>query len=111
MAEYDNADLSKTVYLECECGSFDHTVRFSLWDWNNYSTSERSDPPELCIDYRINHHEYWYERVWSAIKYVFGRGTLEYHDVLVDKKGVDKLHKLCEDYMLAHAVYDMGSKK
>jgi hypothetical protein len=46
MANDDNADLSKRVYLECECTDFDHTVRVSLWDWNNYT-----DPENILISH------------------------------------------------------------
>ena len=96
-------DLSKSVYLECECNSFDHTVRVSLIDWTNHG-----EPPEAFIDYRLNNCEYWYERVWSAIKYVFLRGELEYHDVLLTEGSIDKLSSFCRDYKLAKELYELG---
>ena len=98
-------DLTKTVYLECECGSFDHVVRVSLWDWSNHK-----EPPEAYINYRLNNCEYWYERVWSAIKYVFMRGELEYHDVILTADSIDKLSSFCRDYKLAKELYELGAK-
>ena len=111
MANDDNADLSKRVYLECECTDFDHTVRVSLWDWNNYTNPENSSPPEMIDEYRLNNHEPWYERVKSAIRYVFNREDIVYHDVMVDKYGVDKLSSLCRDYKMAYDMYELGTKK
>jgi hypothetical protein len=105
MANDDNADLSKRIYLECECNDFDHTVRFSLWDWNNYTVPAQGSPPELCIDYRLNYHESFFDRLVSAVRYVFGRGTLDYHDVLIGSEGVQKLRSLCDDYKLADDTY------
>lgn len=111
MANDDNADLSKRVYLECECTDFDHTVRVSLWDWNNYTNPENSSPPEMIVEYRLNNHESWYERVLSAVRYVLNREDIVYHDVMVDKSSVDKLSSLCRDYKMAHEMYELGKKK
>ena len=105
----DNADLSKKIYLECECTDFDHTVRVSLWDWNNYTNPECSNAPEMMVEYHLNNHENWYQRLWSAIKYVFKNENIVYHDVMVDHEGVAKLEKLCEDYQLAYEVYKLGN--
>jgi len=107
----DNADLSKRIYLECKCTDFDHTVRFSLWDWNNYTDSERSDPPEMYVEYHLNNHESWYQRLRSAIRYVFSRENITYHDVMVDKNSVDKLSSLCRDYKMAYDMYELGRKE
>jgi hypothetical protein len=111
MANDDNADLSKRVYLECECTDFDHTVRVSLWDWNNYTTPENSNPPEMIVEYRLNNHESLYERVKSAVRYVFSREDIVYHDVMIDKSSVDKLSSLCRDYKMANEMYELGTKK
>jgi hypothetical protein len=113
MANDDNTDLSKRVYLECECTDFDHTVRVSLWDWNNYTDPENSDKPEMIFEYRLNHHEGLWDRLCTAFNYVFGyKGeTLCYHDVMVDKNGVDKLSSLCRDYKMAYEMYEIGKKQ
>jgi hypothetical protein len=111
MANDDNTDLSKRVYLECECTDFDHTVRVSLWDWNNYTDPENSNPPEMIVEYRLNNHESWYERVKSAVRYVFSREDIVYHDVMIDNHGVDKLSSLCRDYKMANEMYEIGKNK
>ena len=107
----DNADLSKRIYLECECTDFDHTIRVSLWDWNNYTDSERSNAPEMVVEYHLNNHENWYQRIWSAVKYVFRQENIVYHDVMLDSASVEKLDKLCQDYQLAYEVYKLGTTK
>jgi hypothetical protein len=107
--EDSNADLSKRIYLECECTDFDHTVRVSLWDWNNYTDPALSQAPEMIVEYHLNNHEKWYQRVWSAIKYVFNQESIVYHDVMVDPAGVEKLQRLCADYKIAHELYKLGT--
>jgi len=108
----DNADLTKRVYLECECTDFDHTVRVSLWDWNNYDEPASSEPPELIMEYRVNNHEGFWNRLCTAFNYVFGiKGeTLCYHDVMIDKASADKLSALCRDYNTAYDLYLLGTK-
>lgn len=109
MMSTDNADLSKRIYLECECTDFDHTVRFSLWDWNNYTDSKNSQPPEMYVEYHLNNHENWYQRLRSAIGYVFNGESIAYHDVMVDPRSVDKLNDLIKDYNTAYDFYKLGS--
>ena len=106
----DNADLSKRIFVECECGSFDHVMQFALWDWNNYDKPEAGSPPELYADMRINQHEYWYQRVWTAIKYVFKYNDLSYHDVLIDRASAKRIKNMCQDYETAYELYDLGIK-
>lgn len=106
----DNADLSKRVFVECECGSFDHVMQIALWDWNNYDKPDQSDPPELFAVMRIDQHEYWYQRVWTAIKYVFKYNDLSYHDVLIDRASAKRIKNMCQDYETAYELYDLGIK-
>ena len=106
----DNADLTKRIYLECQCTDYDHTVRVSMWDWNDYDVPERSEPPELIMEYRLNDHEGFWDRMRSAVRYVFGRETLMHHDVMLDKASADKLSTLCRDYNTAYDLYLLGTK-
>jgi hypothetical protein len=107
----DNADLTRRVYLECACTDFDHTIRASLWDWNNYDEPEKSEPPELILEYRLNDHQGFWNRLCSAWRYILGKEIPMYHDVMIDKTSVDKLSALCRDYNTAHDLYLLGTQK
>ena len=110
MTNNDNADLSAKVYLECKCTDFDHTVRFSLWDWNNYTDPAKSTEPEMTVEYHLNNHEYWYQRIWTAVKYVLNYENIVYHDVLLDHNSVKKLNNLIKDYHTAYTLYETGTQ-
>jgi hypothetical protein len=49
--------------------------------------------------------------VLSAVRYVFSREDIVYHDVMVDRSSVDKLSSLCRDYKMALEMYELGTKK
>jgi len=106
----DNADLSKRIYVECECGEFNHLVEFALWDWNNYTDPAASEPPEMYALMRVDYHECWYQRVWTAVKYIFKNKNLDYHDVLITRNSAERLQSLCKDYLLAYELYDLGTQ-
>ena len=58
--------LDGTEFFECDCGSEEHTLRFTL---------ELDNVPEGAVLYTtifLNNWQHWYQRVWIAIKYIFG---------------------------------------
>ena len=54
--------LDGSHYVECCCGSDEHTLRFIL----------DAEAEEIYTSVFLNHWEPWYKRAWKAIKYVFG---------------------------------------
>lgn len=53
----------KIKYLECDCHSPEHTLRFSYFE---------DEPDTLFIEPHLYNYQKWYQRLWAAIKYVFG---------------------------------------
>ena len=51
----------ETEHFDCECGSFDHVVRFTL----------DLDDGDVHLDVRLNSWLPLRKRVWLALKYVF----------------------------------------
>lgn len=54
--------LDDSLFIECECHSDEHTLRFTI-------------DAEDCTIYTsvfLNHWRPWYTRIWIAIKYIFG---------------------------------------
>jgi hypothetical protein len=52
-----------TEYFSCSCHSAEHTLRF---DYD-------PDDGELYTTVYLHAYRPWYQRVWLAVKYVFGR--------------------------------------
>jgi hypothetical protein len=65
--------LDGTIYVECECQSVDHVLRFTL----DLEDKEVYTEVQLC---QINP---WYKRIWLALKYVFNRSGKWYWDTTV----------------------------
>lgn len=54
--------LDGTHYVECECTSAEHTLRFTI----------DVDDEVIYTEVHLNPWQPWYKRVWMAVKYVFG---------------------------------------
>lgn len=50
------------LYLNCQCDCSEHVLRFNLDDQDG----------DLVLETYLNHYHPWYQRIWIAIKYVFG---------------------------------------
>jgi hypothetical protein len=56
--------LDGTYFFECDCGSHEHTLRF---------TADKSeDDPGIHTSIFLNDWRPWHKRFWVAIKYAFG---------------------------------------
>jgi len=53
-------------YCECACSSTDHTIKLCLFGAN------KDDEPELYMEVQLPQRRSWYQRVWVAVKYIFG---------------------------------------
>lgn len=60
--------LDGTYYFECQCGSDEHTLKFTL----DKGGDACDDVAEIYTSVFLNAWEPWYRRAWSAIKYTFG---------------------------------------
>lgn len=49
-------------YVECECESAEHVIRFVADD----------EDKELYMEVQLVNCSYWWRRAWKALKYVFG---------------------------------------
>lgn len=52
----------KHVYTECDCGSDEHVIRFTFDE----------DDGDLYMSVFLNQYQSWWQRIWIAVKYVFG---------------------------------------
>jgi hypothetical protein len=86
-------------YFSCICESNEHALVVKLWD---FSEPEGGDPldVELSFDVFLCQHRSFWQRVWAAVRYVFGyrcrfghfeSATLKYEDA-------DRLLELIHNY-------------
>ena len=78
-------------YVECQCSDFNHVFRFVL--------DERDG--DLWLEVQLNLWRPWYKRLWSAIRFVFGRPEAYGH--------FDTTHLREEDYVKLHALLDRSA--
>lgn len=67
MALSPSEEHFESFRLECQCSSFQHSVRFSI-----------DDEGEIYICTNLNTWLPWYKRLWQAIVYVFNPGSSKY---------------------------------
>ena len=73
-------------YFTCECGKFDHTLRFIL----DLDENSIIPIPTIYAELGLNHYLPWYKRLIIGIKYVFGTQTGAAYDCwMIDGKGED----------------------
>ena len=70
--------LFKTQRFECQCSSFDHSVRFST-----------DDEGTVYLDVGLNPSAPWWRRVALALRYVFSPGSSRYgtYDEVILREG------------------------
>lgn len=86
--------LDGSHFIECQCGSDEHVLRFTL--------SVDEDEQEIYTSVFLNQWESWYKRVWHAIKYVFGY-KCKYGDwdcTILGETEVDQLQKMIDDFRM-----------
>jgi len=81
--------LDGTHYFDCGCGSFEHTIRFSL----------NKEEGEIYTDVFLNQYRHFWKRVWIGIKYAFGYKCRYGHwDCwILDKSDVTRLRDMCDE--------------
>jgi hypothetical protein len=82
--------MVENVYIECVCHSPEHTIH--LMRVENPYDSNPDDEFYMGV-YLENGH--WYERVWKALKYIFGHRCIygQFDEFIIDREGADKMIK------------------
>lgn len=93
----------KTKWIECECLSPEHAIRFSTFD-------KMDDPEFLCIEVRPNLYRPWYKRVLIGIKYILGlEDKASYYDITM--LGSQRVEALIEYLTDELAKYKANAEK
>lgn len=75
-------------YVDCECGTFDHTLRI-ITDKENQ---------EVYIEVHLNKHYPWYMRIWLALNYILGYDIQGCYDcTMLGKEKIKELIKTLQE--------------
>lgn len=86
----------------CKCHSREHMLVVGVYDWSG-------EPPDFFLEVTADNHLPWYQRVWPAIKYLFGQPGLRWHDVLLASEDVDRLQECIDSYRIHQEIYRQKS--
>jgi len=86
----------KREYIECECGTPEHTLRFT-WE-------DGPDWPEIYVEVHLDHHYGIFKRIWYGIRYIFGFKSVygQFDEATLSYDKVKQLKTLCERWMKTH---------
>jgi len=81
----------KSQYIDCDCGSADHVIRFVLTE---------DEIPELYIEMQMHQYRNMLQRIWEALRYIFKcKSRYGYWDVcMIDREGATKLAKILKEF-------------
>lgn len=88
----------KTKYVECECQTVEHLLRF-IWDEGD------KEDPYMYVDVCLNSYGF-FKRFWYGIKYIFGFktniGTGQFDVSILRYKQVEEVRNLCNEWLDTH---------
>lgn len=87
--------MSTNKYLECTCSSTEHVIKIV-----SEVDAEHPKLSSITIEVQLSKYAPWHQRVWKAVKYVFGYECKYGHwDVtILNVEEVNKLHMLLHDF-------------
>jgi hypothetical protein len=80
-------------YVECNCTSAEHTLRFTMDDDKKF--------PMIYVEVQLNRYHGFFGRLWRAIRYVFGYECRYGHwdEATLMGDEVRKLRDLCNHHL------------
>ena len=89
---------NETEFFECGCYSPEHTLKFTLDPDTGYIKNHKW--PELYTSVFLNPYRNWYQRIWVAIKYVFGYKCKFGHwdTFIMRNEDIERLQTLLKKY-------------
>lgn len=80
-------------YIECECGSDDHIMKFVLDYYDHYN-------PELNACFFLYQYKGFFKRLWTAIKYLFKDrcGSGHWDTIIISPEKADQIIQILNTY-------------
>ena len=81
----------KKMYLDCECESPEHLLRFSYFD---------DDKDRMYVEVHLTTHNFW-RRIITGVKYIFGYRSVygEFGETVLEKDKVQQLRDCCDKFL------------
>jgi hypothetical protein len=97
----------ETEYFDCDCHSSDHTIRFI------YTPAEIDWKPELHVEVQLCRTKNIFQRILSAIKYIFGYECRYGHwdCTLIQAKDLERLRDLAAKTHLEYCKFMIGKNE
>lgn len=87
------------LWVTCECGDTDHTVRVSVY--KDMWRSNGIDDPQFVVEPLYNSHFGFFKRIWVAFKYIFLKHPIGgFGEILVTHENVLEIGKLVNAYVM-----------
>ena len=96
------------IYVECDCDSADHVIRF-VYD---HANEKLNFAPELYMEVQLHQWQNIFKRIVKALEYIFNRESKYGHwDVtLINVKEADKLIELLKKFKEESLAYEESQK-
>lgn len=82
------------LYFQCECHTPDHLVSFEIQDWSASVDDRRPEDIKVIVHPLLNPNRSFCERVWTAVRYVFGKPSLHFDEIILPATELKELDKL-----------------
>lgn len=88
-------DKDYTEYFDCECACSEHVLRFIYM-----GAYKDIEPPQLYLDLFLYHYHNFFQRIWIAIKYIFGYKCKYGHfdNWIIDVKDAQRFRDMVNRY-------------
>jgi hypothetical protein len=95
-------------HFDCECTSVDHIVRFEVHPYK-----KDGQPPEMYAQIQLNNYLRWYQRIWPAIRFLFGKPAKDVHwdTWFMRIEDADKLQNVITEYKIYWEKYEASLEK
>ena len=90
----DKVGIMKKRYLECNCGSADHLIRFG---W--FTDEKDPDSQYLYIEVQTNEYRGFFRRLLEAFKFVFNFGRLTWAESILFVPEAEELRDIIDEYL------------
>ncbi len=82
----------KDFFIRCACHSLDHLVVFSY---------DPLDPDEVYLEVHLVDYNHWWQRLWRAMRYVFGKPCRygDWDEVLLSPDKATELYYFLDEYL------------
>jgi hypothetical protein len=89
-----NSDIQELFV--CDCGDPSHQFIIS-------ADAESSDDHYVYVSVHLNRDHNIFKRMWTALKYIFGRRSIfgDFDEVIINPKDADRLQKVV-DFLKKH---------